>query len=252
MRQFITLFKKDLTELWRTKKVLILAIVFVIFALSSPLIAEMTPALLESLGDAVQITMPDPTINDSYDQFVKNIGQLGVFTMIIVFGGLIANEKKRGLYTTLRNNGVNKFNFIFSKIVSQLLVLTVIYGISVLIFSLYNSIIFDQLFVEYSWLSFLAFYVYLVFVICLTNFFSAISKNSLVAILLAIGVVISLAILDLFEFGKYAPNYLMSISLGILGDNSFLDYAWKNILITSALSTILIAISVKTLNNKES
>ena len=250
-RQIFTLYKKDLMELWRTKKVLILSIVFVFFALTSPLIAKMTPEILKLLGDTIQIIVPEVTISDSYLQFVGNFAQIGAWTMIAVFAGLIANERKRGIYTNLVNNGVKKRNFIFSKIDSQILVMSLIYGVSILLFSFYNFVLFDEFFAAHSWMTFLALYVYLILIVCLTNFYSVLTRSGGISILLGIVTMLLLTVFDLFEWGKYLPNSLISISTGVINNVSILDYAWKTILVTMGISVALVFLSVRFLKNRE-
>jgi len=252
MKQFIILLKKDLLELYRTKKILIIGFIFIIFALLSPLMAKMTPELLKYAGnEVVQINMPDATILDSYGQFVKNISQLGLFTLIIALGGIIVNERKKGLYTNLINNSVKKYNFILSKVISQILIFTGIYAVSALLFSTYNYVIFNQFIIEYSFLSFVSLYIYLVFIICLVNLFSAISKSTIMSILLGIATALAISFFDIFKFGKYLPNYLVSISSSILNNTSGLNYVYKNIGITLLISIILVAASIKLCSNKE-
>jgi len=252
MKQFIILFRKDLTELYRTKKILIIAAIFIIFALLSPILAKMTPELLKSIGNEVmQINIPDATIADSYGQFIKNIGQLGLFTLIIALGGLVVNERRKGLYTNLNNNGVKKHNFILSKVKSQILIFTMIYAVSAVLFSAYIYVIINQFAIAYSFLSFLSLYVYLVFVICLVNLFSTISKSTVMSILLGIATVLAISIFDLFTFGKYLPNYLATIASNIFSDTSCLNYVYQNIGITLAISVILAIASIKMCSNKE-
>ncbi|MCL2860281.1 MAG: hypothetical protein FWF46_07015 [Oscillospiraceae bacterium] len=251
MKQFTILLKKDIKELFKTKKVLILCAIFFIFAFSSPLIAKMTPELLKYAGDSFQISMPDPTIIDSYVQFFKNIDGLCLFATIIIFAGIIANEKAKGLYTNLINNNVTKSNFILSKIVSQVIVITGVYLISILLFSIYNYILFDKIFMEYSFLALLSMYIYMIFVICVVNLCSTISKSNIISIVVSFVVIFSLDIFSLFSFGKYLPNYLVTISNNIFTDASCLDYIYKNIAITLLLSIISVVASIRLCSNKE-
>ena len=251
MKQFIILFKKDLMELYRTKRILIISLIFIMFALLSPVIAKMTPELLGSMGNQIQISIPDATVADSYGQFVKNMGQIGLFTLIIALGGSIVNERKKGLYTNLINNGVKKHNFILSKVISQVLIMTVIYVVSALLFSTYNYVIFNQFTIAYSFLSFLLLYIYLVFVICMITFFSAISKSSVMSVMLGIVTVLGISIFDLFKFGKYMPNYLATAASDIFSNNECLNYIYQNIGITLLLSVILVSAAIKLCNNKE-
>ena len=91
---------KELRELWRTKKLLIVVAVLVLFGLMSPVLAKITPDLLESMGEnqmqGVTITIPEPTQKDAIDQFVKNTTQFGLLLAVLMSFGVIVGEKERG------------------------------------------------------------------------------------------------------------------------------------------------------------
>lgn len=251
MKQFIILLKKDLMELFRTKEFLILASIFIFFALMSPLMAKMTPEVLKMLGDDIIIQIPEISIIDSYIQFFKNLSQIVIFTLIIIFSSLIVNDRVKGLYTNLINNGVNKRNYIFSKITSQLLIVTLIYIISILFFGFYNLVLFDEMFMNYSIYSFISFYIYIIFIISIINMFSTISKSNTISITLSFITMFLIMIFDLFKFGKYLPNYLISISNNILVDKTYFDYMFTNWIITLGLSLIIILLTIMHCNHKE-
>ena len=66
------LYRKDLMEQMRSKKVMILAIIFLFLALASPITAKLMPQLLKSLATpGITITIPEPTYKDAIDQFKK-------------------------------------------------------------------------------------------------------------------------------------------------------------------------------------
>ena len=85
MKQFGILLNKDLLELYRTKKVLIILSIFAIMALLSPVLTYMTPELLSALGDEFQITLPEMTIIDSYLQLASNINQICMLVLVMCF-----------------------------------------------------------------------------------------------------------------------------------------------------------------------
>ena len=147
--------------------------------------------------------------------------------------------------------GLRSGSFVLSKLTSQIVVVTGIYIVSALLFSTYNYVIFDKFVVEYSLLSFISMYVYLIFITCLVNLYSTIAKSSVITIVLSFVTTILLAIFDLFKFGKYLPNYLISITHRIFRDTSLLDYAYKNIGITLLLSVIMVLLSIKLCSHKE-
>lgn len=251
MKQIMILLKKDLIELFKTNKALILGAIFIIFSVGSPILAKFTPDILKSLGDEVQIVLPEPTTIDSYLQFHSNIVSMSLFALIIIFGNIIANEKTKGIYTDLVNNGVTKFNYIFAKIKSQAGIITLIYIISVALFGICNYILFEEFLIKYAIYSFISMYVYLIFVTVLVNFFSVIAKSNIMAIVLSFVSVFLLMFFELFKFGKCLPNHLAEISTKILSDSKYLDHFYQNIFVTLALIILLIAGAIKFCKNKE-
>lgn len=249
MKQLKILLYKDWLELLRTKKIIVIGCVFIFFAILSPVSAKMLPEIIKAVS-TVTLDIPKPTIYDSYAQFIKNIGQIGVYVMIIALGGLIANEKKNGMYINLKMNGVHTSNFILSKLVIQILVIGAIYITCIALFALYNLILFKQAFASPSLLAFLGFFLYIIFVLCIITFFGSITKSSMSTIMLSFVVTFILMLFDLFAFGKYLPNYLLSASLLVLKDTTYIDIIIINSLITLSLSLLLVFMSIRLYRNK--
>jgi ABC-2 type transport system permease protein len=73
---FLNVFYKEMTEQWRTYRLLIVAAVMVVFGLASPLLAKLTPDLLKSipgLPPGLAEAIPVPTLADAVIQYVKNM-----------------------------------------------------------------------------------------------------------------------------------------------------------------------------------
>ena len=249
MKQFISLMKKDFMELFRTKKILILGIVFLFFTILSPISAYLLPDLFELIGQTEQeiiIIFPDPTYVDSYYQFISNFGQMVVFVMIIVLAPLIVDEKRKGTFHTLLNNKVSKANFVLSKVLSQVKVITGLYLISIGAFLLYTKILFDQAIFSNWILFFVSIYFYLIFLICMVNLISVISKTNITSIVMSILAFFSIMIFNFIPFiGKYMPNHLMTIATNIITDGDYAKYANGNIIVTILLSIVLLFLSIK-------
>jgi ABC-2 type transport system permease protein len=78
MTGFTALLRKELLEQWRTTRLPVVATVFVLVGLSSPLLARFTPEILKAVGgDQFQITLPTPTAADAYDQLRRTSGSSG-------------------------------------------------------------------------------------------------------------------------------------------------------------------------------
>ena len=76
MRGLPIFLAKEFREITRTWRMWVLPLVMVSFAVMSPIIAAMTPQLIESVASEITIDLPDPTTTDAYLQFSKNNTQI--------------------------------------------------------------------------------------------------------------------------------------------------------------------------------
>ena len=66
MTNFGILLRKELLEQWRTTRLQVVATVFLLVGLSSPLLARFTPEIIKAVaGDQFQIALPQPTHSTS-------------------------------------------------------------------------------------------------------------------------------------------------------------------------------------------
>ena len=152
MRGYIAFVKKEFMENTRTFKTLILFAVFFIFGMMGPVMAKLTPEILKSIDmKGMQLTIPEPTALDSYMQFFKNNGQMGLLILILVFGGTLTREYTKGTLINVLTKGLSRKSVIFAKYtvasilwtVSLMLSLLTTYGYTVYLFpndKVYNII----------------------------------------------------------------------------------------------------------------
>ena len=117
MKAYFAFCKKEWMESLRTYKFAIMLAVFVLLGIMSPMFAKMLPELLKGidLGNGINFQLPEPSALDSWAQFFKNIGQLGVLTLVIVFSGITANEFSKGTLINILTKGMKRHTVIFSK-----------------------------------------------------------------------------------------------------------------------------------------
>jgi ABC-2 type transport system permease protein len=116
---FGPLLRKELLEQWRTRRLLVVAVVFTIFGIGSPLLARYTPELVKALaGDQFQLIIPTPTITDAVGQFQKNLGQTGILAAILLAMGSVAAEKERGTAGMLLTKPLSRGAFLAAKLVA--------------------------------------------------------------------------------------------------------------------------------------
>jgi ABC-2 type transport system permease protein len=112
-----TMLVKELCEQWRTRRLLVVAVVFLAFGIASPLLARYTPELVSMLAadEGLVIEVPPPTTADAIAQFVRNIGQTGVLAAILLAMGSVATEKERGTAALWLTKPLTRGAFLLAK-----------------------------------------------------------------------------------------------------------------------------------------
>jgi ABC-2 type transport system permease protein len=154
MNFFIAL-RKELTEQWRTKRLLIVGAVLVVFGLASPLLAKLTPDLLKAvpgLPPEMANLIPTPTMTDAVAQYVKNMSQFGILLALLMTMGSVAQEKERGTAAMMLTHPISRLTFLLAKFTA----IGITFAISLIVAALgcwyYTLLLFDAL----SWGPFLA------------------------------------------------------------------------------------------------
>jgi ABC-2 type transport system permease protein len=140
-----TFLAKELTEHWRTRRLLVLAIVFIAFGVASPLLARYTPELISSLAadEGVVIEVPPPTMADAAAQVVRNLGQTGVLAAILLAMGSVASEKERGTAALWLTKPMSRGAFLAAKAIGLATVLGVGMVGAAIGSYLYTSLLFE-------------------------------------------------------------------------------------------------------------
>ena len=78
---------RAVVPLYRTKRLIIVLAVFLLFGMISPLVAKFTPQLLSSIEGAEQFAalVPEPTVVDAIAQYISNLTQFG-FILALLLG----------------------------------------------------------------------------------------------------------------------------------------------------------------------
>ena len=113
------LLRKELLEQWRTMRLPIVAAVFLLVGLASPLLARFTPEILKAVGgDQFSIVLPTPTAADAWAQLAKNLGQFGALVAILLAMGSVATEKERGTAALILTKPAGRDAFLLAKMVA--------------------------------------------------------------------------------------------------------------------------------------
>jgi len=78
MKNSIRIFLKEVREFLRTYKIYTVPGILLLFGFASPILTKIMPDLLGNLAGDMGITLPEMSWIDSYDQFFKNVVQIGM------------------------------------------------------------------------------------------------------------------------------------------------------------------------------
>ncbi|MCE5344189.1 MAG: ABC transporter permease subunit [Eubacteriales bacterium] len=130
MNAFTAFFKKELSEAAHTHKLTVMGLVFLLFGMMNPLTAKVLPDILAGvMPDGITITLATPTALDSWAQFFKNVPQMGLIVMVLLYGGMLANELSRGTLTQLLTRGLPRKTVVLAKFSAASLVWTAAYAL---------------------------------------------------------------------------------------------------------------------------
>ena len=119
MSGFAPLLRKELLEQWRTRRLMVVAVVFIALGIGSAFLARYTPELIRAVGGLpFDIEFPEPTLADGIDQFLKNVGQAGILTAILLTMGSVATEKERGTAALVLSKPASRAAYLAAKLVA--------------------------------------------------------------------------------------------------------------------------------------
>jgi len=112
---------KELRQLWRTRRLLVMGAVFLVFGMGSPLIAKFTPLALSSIEGIEMFAelIPEPTAGDAMGQYIKNLSQFGFILAVLMAMGVVVGEKERGVAAMIISKPMPRWAFVSSKLAAQ-------------------------------------------------------------------------------------------------------------------------------------
>ena len=129
---FLAATAKELLQQWRTNRFLVVNAVFVLFGLTSPLLAKFTPEILKSVAGAEQFAalVPTPTTADAMAQYIKNLTQFGFILAVLLGMSAVAGEKEAGTAAMILSKPLPRWAFVLSKFSAQVVVYVSAFGVS--------------------------------------------------------------------------------------------------------------------------
>jgi len=259
MPNYLTFLRKEFTESIRTKRFLVLACVFLFFAITTPLLTRymgeffnlMLPSDDESSRLIVE-ALSNPSWQESYAQFYSQIGQIGIIAVLFMYMGTVQREIRTGTASLMFSKGLGFGAFIFAKFTMAVVLTTLIAIVSSLVAYAYTFLLFDAAGqIGHVLAGSLTFGVGTLMILSVVILCSSLTKSSAVSGGLSFGVYFLLIVSTLIpRIGPYSPFTLLSHPVGISVGN-FPDTLLINILIAAALVVVALFFAVKALKRAE-
>ncbi len=220
---FWAVLSKETLYQWRTKRLLIVCGVFLVFGMISPLVAELTPQLLNSIEGAEQFAdlIPEPTVDDAVGQYVKNITQFGFLLVIFLGMGAVAAEKEKGTAAMILSKPMPRWAYLLGKFASQVVIYSVAFALAAVAAFYYTLVLFGSVGAVGFLLANLLLLTWLLVFVAVTVLGSSLGKSTAAAAgWAALGAVILLVAGSLPKYGALAPAGLVAWAGQVALDDS--------------------------------
>jgi ABC-2 type transport system permease protein len=244
---------KELREIVRTWRIWVLPAILLFFALSGPVIARFTPEIVGALAGSQlgAITLPDPTYLDAYAAWIKNLSQITLVVLIIIYGGIVSAETRSGTAILVLTKPVSRGAFVVVKAVVHSLFLAVLVVLGTLLTWAVTAVVFGTSPGGPLWASALVWLVYGVLFITLMTLFSVLIPSAAGAAGAGIGAYVLLSIASIWKpLSQYSPAGLPGQAASLAAHTTTDSTLWP-ILISLALSIVLVALASLLFRRKE-
>lgn len=253
MKGYTAFVRKEFMEQRRTYKLLIMLIVFILFGMMSPLLAKIMPDIFASMSiQGMTINIPAPTYLDAYAQFFKNVTQMGVIVLLLVFSGSMSHDLSKGTLTGILAKGLSRSSVVLSKYTASLTLWTLSLALSAGVSYGYTLYLFGSHTAANLILSLLCLWLFGAFLLAVTILTGTLFKGGYSGLLATAAVLALLLILgSLPGSSVWNPVTLVSFNTGLLDGSVSPGYVMSSFWITLCVSALFIALSVFSFRRKQ-
>lgn len=222
MKGYFAFLKKEFRESIFTYKAVIMLVVLLFFGMSSPLLAKLMPQLISGMDmEGITLKIPEPTAMDSYSQLFKNLTQMGVIVLILVFCGILSKELSKGTLVLMLTKGLSRTAVILSKFTASVVVWTVSLALSVLTAYGYTVYLFKDGKADNLLFSVFCLWLFGVFLLALILLSSSVVSGSFGGLVFPACALFILLFLNIFpKFEKWNPVSLASKNAALIAGSA--------------------------------
>lgn len=253
MKAYLAFTKKEFTESIRTYKLPILLAVFLLLGMMGPLSAKLLPEILKGADfGGIEFTPPEPMAMDSWAQFFKNVDQVGLLALVIVFAGIMANEFSKGTLVNILTKGMKRHTVILSKLTAAAVLWTISYILCLAVAYGYTLYFWEMGELQHVFLAFFSPWLYGLFIIQLLILGGTLFKTFVGSLMLTGGTVIVMTLLNISpKLQKYNPISLCGDNTALLSGAKGASDFLPALIICAVLVVALTAVSVVVFDRKQ-
>jgi ABC-2 type transport system permease protein len=221
------LLRKEVVEQWRTARLPVMAVIFLVIGLGSPLLAKYTPEIVRAAAGSVPIPIPTPTLRDAIGQLVKNVTQFGAIAAVLLAMGSVAGEKESGTAAFVLTKPATRLAFLAAKfggLTGTLAAAVVASGAGAF---LYTAVLFATPPVPGFAAGCLVMLLGLLVVAAVTFFGSTLVRSAIPAAAVGlVGIVVAATVSSIPNAGRYSPFGLGSLVADLATGGTAAGWAW--------------------------
>lgn len=248
MKQFWTLFTKEMREAARSYKLLWMPLVFISLGISDPLVNYYMEDILASVGnlpDGAQMIMPEFTPSDILLASTGQFQMIGLVVIVAIFANSISRERQNGTATFLYVRPLNFAAYFFSKFAAAAVVvlLCVVLGYAASIY--YTTILYGKIEITSALTMIATYTLWLLFVIAFALCMSALFKTA-VSMFISIIVLVIGGLVDsiIGSFWTVSPYKLGNYAVDFVKLGEANEHFATTAIITIVLTIVLIAVGI--------
>ncbi|HZX98114.1 MAG TPA: ABC transporter permease subunit [Dermatophilaceae bacterium] len=252
MNGFVVFAAKEVREILRTWRIWVLPGILLFFALTGPVLARYTPEIVGALAGSQLggLKLPTPTYLDSYTQWVKNLSQIALFALIIIYGSIISAETRNGTAVLVLTKPVSRAAFVIAKASVHSVFLAVLVVMGTLLTWGLTAAVFGKAPGSALWSSAMVWLVFGVLFISLMTLLSVLIGSAAGAAGAGLGIYALVSIASIWKpLGSYSPAALATqpASLAAGKDAAVL---WP-VLTSLLLAVVLVAFAAQAFRRKD-
>lgn len=253
MRNAMMFARKETFEILRTWRIYVLPAIFLLFAVSGPILAKFTPDLLASVGGSqfASLELPEPTAYDAYKQWISNLSQIGLFAIIIIYGGIVSAERRSGSAILVLTKPVSRASFVVVKVAVQAVYVALLLVLGTLITWGVSAVIFGDAPAKPIWSSALVWLVLALVYLCALTLLSVLIPSAAGAAGAGLGLFVVLAAASIWgPLAQYSPAGLAGTAVTLATGAEAQALFWP-VAISIAISIALVAVAAQSFRRQE-